>query len=122
VTLGLQYLAYLLNLNAGTSPAPFPPGYYAYPKNGGAQQEASVLDFGADLGKQANLKIEHAVPFFFHYKLFRYLEIDYLLGIGIDQDQIESMALDFINLFVVTMYVLNYRNPILVKSMTKVFW
>ena len=32
------------------------------------------------------------------------------------------MALDFINLFVVTMYVLNYRNPILVKSMTKVFW
>lgn len=32
------------------------------------------------------------------------------------------MALDFINLFVVTMYVLHYRNPILVKSMTKVFW
>jgi hypothetical protein len=32
ITLGLQYIAYLLNLNAMTSPAPFPPGFFAYPK------------------------------------------------------------------------------------------
>lgn len=82
MTLGLQYLVYLLNLNAGTSPAPFPPGYYAYPKHGGANQDHS----GADPGSGDKLTIEHAVPFFFHYKVFRYLEIDYLLGIGIDKD------------------------------------
>jgi len=62
------------------------------------------------------------VPFFFHFKIFRFLEIDYLLGIGIDKDQIQSLMLDFLNLYIVTMYVLIYRNPILVKRMKKDFW
>lgn len=30
--------------------------------------------------------------------------------------------LDFVNLFVVSMYVLHYKNPLLQKSMQKIFW
>lgn len=32
------------------------------------------------------------------------------------------MILDFVSLYLVAMYILNYRNPVLVKSMRKVFW
>ena len=32
------------------------------------------------------------------------------------------MLLDFFNLYLVAMYILHFRNPLLVKSMRKVFW
>jgi hypothetical protein len=33
-----------------------------------------------------------------------------------------NIILDFCNLYAVSMYILHYRNPILVKSMEKLFW
>jgi len=45
-----------------------------------------------------------------------------MLGIGVDKDQVSNLLLDFVNLFCVSMYILTFRNPILVKRMTKVFW
>jgi hypothetical protein len=30
--------------------------------------------------------------------------------------------LDFVNLYLVAIYILHYRNPLLFKSMRKVFW
>lgn len=44
------------------------------------------------------------------------------MGVGLTKDQINNLLLDFINLYLVCMYILNYRNPLLVKSMRKVFW
>lgn len=75
--------------------------------------------------KDANPKdytIKYAIPWFFHYPAFRDLRIAYLLGLGVDQDQVENLMVDFVNLFCVTMYIMTFRNPILVKRMVKVFW
>jgi len=43
-------------------------------------------------------------------------------GIGIEVDQVENLFLDFFNLYLVSMYILHYRNPVLVRNMKKVFW
>jgi hypothetical protein len=64
----------------------------------------------------------YSVPVMFHYKEFHDLRICYLLGIGVDKDQVQDLMIDFINLFIVSMYVMIYRNPILLKKMSKVFW
>lgn len=45
-----------------------------------------------------------------------------MIGIGIDDDQIRNLLLDFLNLYLVSMYIYFYRNPLLMKSMEKVFW
>lgn len=39
-----------------------------------------------------------------------------------DDTQVNNLILDFINLFLVSMYILNFRNPVLVKSVHKIFW
>lgn len=44
------------------------------------------------------------------------------MGIGIEQDQLQNLFVDFFNLFLVSMYILNFRNPLLVKSVKKIFW
>jgi hypothetical protein len=93
----------LINLTALTSPAPFPPGFFAYPIN--AEKEGM-----------------YAIPVVFHYKEFYNLRYCYLLGFGVDKDQVNNLNLDFLNLFIVSMYVMIYRNPILLKKMNKVFW
>jgi len=59
---------------------------------------------------------------FFHYQVFHDLKLGYLIGIGIGQGQVQNLILDFINLYLVSMYVFHYRNPILIKAMRKVFW
>ena len=46
----------------------------------------------------------------------------YLVGIGFEKSHIFNILLDFFNLYIVSMYILHYRNPILVKSMQKLFW
>jgi len=51
-----------------------------------------------------------------------FLKIAYFLGIGIDSSQLENLMLDFFNLYLVSMYILYFRNPIFDKSMKKVFW
>jgi len=48
--------------------------------------------------------------------------ISYMLGVGVDKQQVISLTFDFINLFVMTMYIYEFRNPILNKSLKKVFW
>jgi hypothetical protein len=101
-----QYFFYVMNLTSKTSPAPFPEGQTSYPRN----------------DPSTDLSIEHAIPWFFHYDTFKDLEIDYLLGIGIDKDQVENLLIDFVNLYCISMYILTFRNPILRKTMKKVFW
>lgn len=65
-----QYILYVLNLSANTSPAPFPPGFTGYPKHEDPN----------------DLSIEFSLPWFFHYEAFHNLRLAYLLGVGIDKD------------------------------------
>ena len=75
--------------------------------------------------------IKYPLPLFFHYSskatgkliyTFRDLRLGYLLGIGIEQGQLQNLFVDFFNLFLVSMYILNFRHPLLVKSVKKIFW
>jgi len=50
------------------------------------------------------------------------LRLAYLVGVGVESQQVSNLILDFLNLFLVSMYILFYRNPVLVKGMKKVFW
>lgn len=45
-----------------------------------------------------------------------------MIGIGVDKDQLENLIIDFVNLFMITVYIFAFRNPVLRKSMVKVFW
>jgi hypothetical protein len=66
---------------------------------------------------------ELAVPWFFHYKFFRDdLTIGYLVGIGVDKQQSDNMIFDFLIMVVLAIYILDFGNPVLAKSMKKVFW
>lgn len=103
----IQYFLYTLNLSASTSPTAYPPGFANYPRND---------------DDKTNYTIKFGLPWFFHYPAFRDLRISYLLGLGVDKDQVENLMVDFVNLFCVTMYIMTFRNPILVKRMVKVFW
>ena len=107
VCLACQYFLFMLNLTAQTSPAPFPAQFAGYPRHEGAP---------------VDLSIKYAIPVFFHYQVFHDLKLGYLIGIGIGQGQVQNLILDFINLYLVSMYVFHYRNPILIKAMRKVFW
>ena len=51
-----------------------------------------------------------------------FLKIAYFLGFGINSVQLENLMLDFFNLYLVSMYILYFRNPIFEKNMKKVFW
>mmetsp|Transcript_21579 Transcript_21579/g.33233 ORF Transcript_21579/g.33233 Transcript_21579/m.33233 type:complete len:262 (-) Transcript_21579:5310-6095(-) len=107
IALALQYFLYLLNLTAHTSPAPFPPGFTGYP---------------AHKDDPTDKSIQFKIPLFFHHNFFQDLRICYLIGIGVDKDQVESLIIDFVNIYMVSMYILTFRNPVLRKSMQKVFW
>ena len=73
--------------------------------------------------RQSDWTIKYPFPWFFHYPVFRdNLNICYLIGIGVDKDQLENLIIDFVNLFMITIYIFTYRNPVLRKSMQKVFW
>lgn len=62
-------------------------------------------------------------PLFFHLQVFRdNLMLSYMLGVGIDQQQVQALTYDFLNLFIMTMYIFEFRNPVLSKSLKKVFW
>jgi len=67
---------------------------------------------------------ECAIPVFLREpdSAARDIRLAYLLGIGVDRDQVENMLLDFLNIYIIAVYIFHYRNPILTKSMVKVFW
>jgi hypothetical protein len=102
-----QYLLYLLNFNENITPQKFPRQFKDYPKD-------SMPD--------TEMGIKYSIPLFFNMQVFKDLELDYFLGIGVAKIQINNLLLDFVNLFLVSIYLLNFRNPILIKSMKKVFW
>jgi hypothetical protein len=66
--------------------------------------------------------IPYSIPFFYHYVPFRDLNLSYFLGIGVSTHQIRNLVFDFVNLALISMYVVNFRNPLLFRSMKKVFW
>ena len=107
VCLALQYIFFLVNLTQVTNPQPFPPGFKNYPKNN---------------RDPSDLRFDYAIPWFFRYESFQDLRIGYLLGVGVDRDQVTDLLIDFVNIYLVSMYIMNYRNPILAKEMAKVFW
>lgn len=101
----LQYVLFLLNLTAQSAPQTFPYQFARYPMEPGK-----------------GLAIRYSIPFFFQFETFRDLRLCYLVGVGLTKEQINNLLLDFLSLYLVCMYILNYRNPLLVKSMRKVFW
>lgn len=101
-----QYLLYLLNLTYTISPAPFPRQFANYPRNKDPK----------------DMSIKYQIPLFFRSEVFRDLKLSYLIGIGIEVEQVENLILDFFNLYLVSMYIMHFRNPLLEKSMKKVFW
>ena len=46
----------------------------------------------------------------------------YMLGVGIDIQQVMALTLDFFNICLMTMYIFEFRNPVLSKKLKKVFW
>jgi hypothetical protein len=65
----------------------------------------------------------YPIPVFFHFGVFRdNLLIGYMLGIGVDSQQVYSLVFDFINVFLMANYIFEFRNPILNKQLKKVFW
>jgi hypothetical protein len=119
VTFAFQYLFYVMNLTSNSNPIPFPRQFRGYP---------DVLSDEANTTKEdviySNLryKKDFNIPFFFQFEVFKHIPIAYLLGVGIETDQLKNLLFDFLNLYLVAMYVLHYRNPVLVKSVEKVFW
>lgn len=67
-------------------------------------------------------EISYAVPVFFRTHVFRHLRLALLLGIGVQRNQLEPLILDFVNLYLVSMYLYHYGNPLLEQHMKKVFW
>ena len=106
VTLLIQYMLFILNLTAHNSPAPFPEQFEGYPINSSPE----------------DLSIKYFFPFFFKFDVLRDLRLSYLIGIGVETAQVKNLLLDFLNLYLVSMYVLNNRNPILIKIVKKIFW
>lgn len=102
----IQYMLFILNVTASSNPVKFPIMFRNYPIN--------------DNGKFDGYK--YAFPVFFKLKVFEDLKLSYFVGIGVMQDQIINLILDFINLYCISMYILNFRNPVLVKSVEKIFW
>lgn len=102
-----QYALFVFNLTDEISPSPFPEQFKHYPRN-----RDDPTDF----------TIKYSIPFFFRYEAFRDLKLSFLIGIGIEQAQVQNLLLDFVNLYLVSMYVYHYRNPVLLKAMQKVFW
>lgn len=100
IAFSAQYIMYVMNLTHHTSPLNYPEQFKNYPYNG----------------------ITYAFPFFFKFKVFHDLKLTYLVGIGFEKSQVFNLILDFFNMYIISMYILHYRNPILVKSMRKVFW
>lgn len=103
----LQYAFFLFNLTSATSPQPYPLLLEHYPHMYYEEDET---------------KIPYLIPFFYKFKSFRDLKLSYFLGIGISAHQINCLYLDFLNLALISMYVFNFRNPVLFRSMKKVFW
>jgi hypothetical protein len=66
---------------------------------------------------------KYIFPLFFHSGFFRdHMSLSYMLGVGIDRQQVWSLTFDYINIFLITMMIFEFRNPILNKSLKKVFW
>jgi hypothetical protein len=96
----------MLNLTDAVSPARFPEQFSEYPRN-----------------KDPNdMSLKYMLPLFFQFSCFRDLKLAYLIGIGIDKIQVENLILDFLNLYLVAMYIFHFKNPLLMKQMQKVFW
>ena len=66
--------------------------------------------------------MKHVLPLFFQMPKFQDIRLAYLLGVGIDRAQIENMTLDFLCIYIIAIYIYHYRNPILIKSVSKIFW
>ncbi len=54
--------------------------------------------------------------------VFRDLHFTAFLGIGVEHSQTRSLVFDFLNLYLVSMYIASFRNPILATSLRKIFW
>jgi len=98
-------------------PKAFPKAFSTYPATESAKSNQDHLYL------TENLEPKLFLPLFFHIRIFRdKMMLSYMLGIGVDQQQVKSLVFDFINIYVMSMYILNFRNPILNKNVSKVYW
>jgi hypothetical protein len=123
ICLSAQYLLYMLNLTHNTNPSPYPVQFTGYPMHDNKAVTNTDKYIVKDSITGAVVYSQRFfIPFFFQFDMFHDMKLSYLIGIGIEKDQIQNLLLDFLNLYLVSMYVLLYRNPLLTKSMKKVFW
>ena len=54
--------------------------------------------------------------------MFKDLRLTYLIGVTIERQQVQNLFLDFLNLFLISTYIYHYRNPIMRRSVEKIFW
>lgn len=59
---------------------------------------------------------------FFKWDQFKDLRMAYGLGIGVEKEQLANLFLDFMVLYLTSMYFLTFGNPILQRSVKKIFW
>lgn len=75
----IQYMLFVLNLTAQSSPCPYPSQFHYYPQH-------YNLTTNQTIPYSEDSSIKYAIPIFFHYETFRDLKLSYLIGVGIDQD------------------------------------
>jgi hypothetical protein len=103
----IEYGLVVTNMTYRTSPREYPEQFHNYP---------------IDPARPDSLRIKYLFPIFFQFPVFADLNLAYLMGIGIQNGQLNNLLLDFLNLYLVSIYVLHFRNPLLSRSLEKVFW
>jgi hypothetical protein len=67
--------------------------------------------------------ISYAIPVFLKIPFFRNdMRLMYFLGIGLQAEQIGNLIVDFIALYLISIYLFFYGHPLLNTSMKKVYW
>lgn len=101
LSMTLCYIMAVLNLNRRNSPREFP-----------------ILDYSDYLNGEFIIPIFQYIPF-----LKENLSWAYFFAMGIDSfSSSYSLGIDFINLVVVTLYFLIFRNPVLRNTIKKITW
>jgi hypothetical protein len=96
----------VINLTHHVSPSPFPFQFAHYPLS----ETSGKLD------------IKYLFPYFYKIETFKDLRLTYLIGVSVERQQVQDLFLDFFNLFLISMYIYHYRNPVMTRSVEKIFW
>lgn len=106
ISLMIQYILFFMNMTAQSTIQTFPHV---------GKGEQSMRNYPTQDDMEGHIP-RYPIPFFFHFGVFRdNLLISYMLGIGVDSQQVYSLVFDFFNIFLMANYIFEFRNPILNK-------